>query len=95
MLFYCGSSTAAAAGGRTSCRTSQNLPPIGALLYDPVIKLLLNQSKYLKSQTQNKYNVNLNTTYLKVLKSVFFWENLMKAQGAFVIPNQRLETIDH
>ena len=29
------SSTAVAAGGRTSCRTSQNLAAIGALLYDP------------------------------------------------------------
>ena len=29
-------STAAAAGGRTSCRTSQNFAAIGALLYDAV-----------------------------------------------------------
>ena len=30
-------STVAAAGGRTSCRTSQNFAAIGALLYDAVI----------------------------------------------------------
>ena len=42
------SSTAAAAGGRTSCRTSQNLAAIGVLLYDPFGKYVFDSLTWQK-----------------------------------------------
>ena len=71
------SSTAAAAGGRTSCRTSQNFAAIGALLYDAQFVASLKTSfKYVllipKSRSKNReQSTRISMIWRDLIRSTF------------------------